>query len=247
VPMGHATSWALSVLFGLTGLWYAGVAAHLLADRRLDETRDLMSAALHALMSAAMIAMLWSWGTSIPTIAQVMVFTAAAAWYVSRLTLSPVPAVVTTPDADAPDRCRPNGSHRHHDTRLGNAYHAAMMASMVWMALAMSTMTMPTAAAATPSGMAGMGSMAGMAGMGSMAGMGGMGGAPSMSMGNTPAWVAGSCLALGAAFFAASACYLVAIIVGVGAHRQRLNRHLVANVIGSLMAAGMAVAFLEMV
>jgi hypothetical protein len=78
--------------------------------------------------------MFWSWGTAVPAIAQVTVFTAAAAWFAGH-------AIFTA------------GAH-HPASRHQNWYHAGTMAVMVWMAVALPLMTPPTPVAAGMAGMA---------------------------------------------------------------------------------------------
>lgn len=95
-----------------------GPAAHRVAD------------VLHVLMSAGMVAMAWPAGMTFARVPQLLLFTAAAAWFVGMLVLGRA------------DR----GEHRTH-SRGSLGHHALMMAGMAWMVLAMPStmpgMTMP--------------------------------------------------------------------------------------------------------
>jgi hypothetical protein len=215
----QAARWLLSALFMGTGLWYLVALAGSLSSGPRGRA-DAVGAAAHLLMSAAMVAMFWSWGARIPTIVQVTVFTAATAWFVGQVLLRDIGLA----------------SHRWHSW-----YHAAMMAAMVWMAVGMATMsTFPAtttggAAAAMP-GMA-------MAGMTTRA----TGSDTPMVMAAPAGWVAGTCVVLAIAFFATAGAYAFATVQNLAREEARLERgRLCEHAVGALMAAGMAVALLEM-
>ncbi|MDJ0345744.1 DUF5134 domain-containing protein [Streptomyces sp. H10-C2] len=89
-----------------------------------------MSAGLHALMGAAMSAMVWPWGVSVPVWLQAAVFGPATIWFLARaadqrLRVSPRPIGLTA---------------------LRRLHHALMAAAMLWMTTALSmpgTMPIP--------------------------------------------------------------------------------------------------------
>lgn len=110
---------ALTALFAVTGLYSLArivVPRIALADRA--------SYALHAAMSAAMIAMAWPWGLAVPPVVHVLVFSAAALYYLQLLLFRPA-----TPAGPG---------DVHHGGRLLLGYHVGMMTSMVWMGALMS-------------------------------------------------------------------------------------------------------------
>ena len=116
-------------------------------------------------MCAVMIAMSWSWGAGIPAIAQVTVFTAGGGWFAGQALFG------------ARTGAASGGGHGV------SWYHAAMMAAMVWMAVAMSALTTPATVPAG-SGTVGTGGPVGaMPGMAAAAGPG----PAAMAMG-APAW-----------------------------------------------------------
>jgi hypothetical protein len=110
-------------------------------------------------------------------------------------------------------------------------YQAAMMAAMVWMAVTMSVLTSPVAVPAA-SGTGGTAEQMGpMPGMAAAVGPG----QAVMAMGAPAWWVSAGCLLLCAAFFGAALYFAATLwprpVRGAGA--------------GALMAAGMAVTFLQ--
>lgn len=223
---------ALSGLFAVIGAWYLtvlvrprlrGVAGH----------GESVSAALHVLMSVAVIVMFWPWGERFPAIAQITVFTAAAAWFAGQALFGG-------------DALR---------ARCANWYHAATMAAVAWIAVVMSApATAVTVAAATAGG----GSMsADMGGM-DMGGMdmgspapsasgtgitGGPGTASAMAVG----WAGPVCLVLAAGFFAIAAWYAFAALRPLA---DPGTRHppgtLSRDTASALIAVGLAVTLLEM-
>lgn len=222
--------WALSAVFAVT------VACYLYGltqpDQRGPGLRLITDDALHVLMGVAMIAMLWSWGSAIPVMAYVLVFTAAALWFVARALFIPSTAGAAIGD--------PPVAPGHHGF-VGMAwYHAAMMASMVWMAVGMAVAmsTLPTASSTAPStamdSMPGM-SMPGM-NMGPVSGSGMSG----MSMSTTQSWIRVPNILLAVGFVVAAIWLVAAGVRGRGRHS------LIAGALSGLMAVGMAGAFFEM-
>lgn len=173
----------LTALFGcLAGyfLW----AALLARFGRGTAAPDPVTSALHLLMSAAMIAMMWPGLPSAPIIT-ITVFTAASLWFVYRALFG--------------------GGHNHDQHSGGNWYHAGMMGAMAVMAAVM-------AALSTPTGGTGQGEAA-AAGMPGMA-MPGTDPAGTTMIAPPPGygWLLAVCWALGLAFCAAAAALAVAAI-----------------------------------
>jgi hypothetical protein len=108
-------------------------------------------------------------------------------------------------------------------------YHAAMMAAMVWMAVAMSALTTP---ATVPAGSGAAGQTGAMPGMAAAAGPG----PAAMAMGAPAWWVSAGCLLLCAAFFGAALYFATTLWLRQGRGAGT----------GALMAAGLAVTFLRM-
>ena len=162
----EVSRWVLSALFAGLGAWYLAAAGRELFP--LGRRRRLVpavGAGLQAVMCAVMIAMSWSWGAGIPAIAQVTVFTAGGGWFAGQALFG------------ARTGAASGGGHGV------SWYHAAMMAAMVWMAVAMSALTTPATVPAG-SGTVGTGGPVGaMPGMAAAAGPG----PAAMAMG-APAW-----------------------------------------------------------
>lgn len=115
-------------------------------------------------------------------------------------------------------------------------YQAATMAAMVWMAVAMSALTTPATVPAG-SGTAGTaGPMGAMPGMAAAAGPG----SAALAVGAPAWWVSAGCLLLCAAFFGAALYFATTLWLRPG------RSALLGAGTGSLMAAGMAVTFLQM-
>lgn len=162
-------AWFLTVVFAATGLWFSlraakgtspvpgGAGAGEIGAGGAGAGKvgaiDRVCSLAHALMSAAMIAMAWQWGMSVPAWPQVVVFAVATAWFL-LLTVRP-PARSSAGSAPV--------AHAHGSGPLPHLHHAVMMACMVWMLVPMTMMP------AGPSGHAG---HAGHGG-GHMSGMGG--------------------------------------------------------------------------
>jgi hypothetical protein len=128
----------LALRWALTGVFLASIALYARRAVGAGSWQQRFGWWLHVLMAAAMIAMAWPAGMSIPTLLYVLVFTAAALYFVYFAVFGP---------------------------RLDHtAYHAVMMAAMVAMAVVMPAAAMPAMSSATAMGsdqhmsMAGMGS-----------------------------------------------------------------------------------------
>lgn len=106
----------------LISVWFVtlGVAA-LIGTLQQRSWPDRVSGAAHIAMCAAMAVMPWPVAADVPTIATVLVFSAAALWFVGLANL-----------ASGSDAAR-----THHGHRLTLGYHAVMMAAMAWMGVAM--------------------------------------------------------------------------------------------------------------
>jgi len=228
----------LIALFAVLGEWYLATAVRALWRREKGDAGRALSAALLVLMSAVMISMFWSAVAVVPAIAQVTVFTAAAGWFTGQ-------AVFGT-------------GAGHVEASYENWYHAGMMAAMVWIAVVVPLMSVPSAGG----GMTGMPMTGGAMTGGAMAGMTMGGQAPAagetvaaMSAADSSGWARTVCLVLAVVFFAAAAWQAVAAlrplaVPGQGRAPAPLWRDGAGVVLrdgfGSLMAAGLAVALLEL-
>jgi hypothetical protein len=103
--------WSLTILFALTGLF--------VSVRGARDGTGRISGALHLLMGAAMIAMVWPWGRAVPGWLQVAVFGPAAVWFA---VLAAGPQLT--------------GAAGPREVRWRHGHHALMAAAMVWMAAA---------------------------------------------------------------------------------------------------------------
>ena len=227
----EVSRWVLSALFVGLGAWYLAAAGRELfpAGRRLP--RPAVGAGLHAAMCGIMLGMSWSWGAGVPAIAQVTVFTAGGGWFAGQALFG-----ARTGAGNAAEPV--GGLAGGHGASW---YHAGMMAAMVWMAVAMSALTAP-ATVLLMSGTAGpaepMDSMAGMA-----AGTGP--GPAAMAMGAPAWWVSAGCLLACGAFFAAALYFAATLVFAAASERRPRRGSLLGTGTGALMAAGMAVTFLE--
>jgi len=218
----EVSRWLLSGLFAGLGAWYLAAAGReLFPAGRPGRLGPAVGDGLHVVMCAVMIGMSWSWGVGIPAIAQVTVFTAGGGWFVGQALFGARTCAVSAGEPVGGQA----GGHG------ASWYHAAMMAAMVWMAVSMSALTTPVtfpvvtaATAAAP-----VDSMSGMA-MGSGPG-------PAMPMGTPAWWVSAGCLLLCAAFFGAALFFAATL--------WRRRGTLPSTGVGALMAAGMAVTFLQ--
>ncbi|MCV7228471.1 DUF5134 domain-containing protein [Mycolicibacterium komossense] len=188
---------AVLVPWALTAVFATCAGLYLAQCRAARSWQARIAWSLHALMATAMIATAWSWGMAISPLIYVLVFSASALYF-AYLGL--------------------------YDTRLGHAfYHAAMMGSMVLMAVAMPPSMMPPASGA--------GAMAGM----QHVNMTGGSNVTVESLG-TPLWVVGTCGMSAALFFGAALRSFFVLIRGP----QRPYANL-------LMTAGMGVAFAALI
>jgi hypothetical protein len=205
----------LSIVFVVTGAYsiYGIVTSH--------TSRDRISYGTHALMSAAMFCMIWSWGQELLLLPQIVFFTAATIWFI---VLAAAPA--------SPDGHLATG---HHDGRRTLLYHAGMMAAMVVMAFAMIGMN------------SGMTSSASSMDMGSMPGMDMSGSGGGMV---SPLWVSTVSLVLAIAFGVAAIFFVGSTLMSATAENNqgRSGRRRTADATWNLlMAVGMAALFVPMI
>lgn len=209
--------WLLTILFFVTAVY---AAAWIL---RANGIRDRIGYAIHLVMSAAMLIMVWPWGMNFALIPQAVVFSAATVWFLVQFLL---------PGTPRHDRETADG---HHDARRSLLYHAAMMAAMVFMAVGMSTMRAGDGAG----GSMNMGSMPGM----DMSGSAGSGAA-------FPVWVAVLSLVC-AIGFGIAALYFVGSLLAAATSAERSSRPARLRSANAgwnlLMAAGMAALFAPMI
>lgn len=152
-------AWLLTVVFAATGLWFllraakgpslapedagsgeagsgevsSGVVSSGVVSARRAGVADRVCSVAHALMSAAMIAMAWQWGMSVPAWPQVVVFAVATAWFALLAVRRP---------SGASSRAGPGAApHAHGSGPLAHLHHAVMMACMVWMLVPMAMMS----------------------------------------------------------------------------------------------------------
>ncbi len=240
VITSEAVRVALTAVFAAVCVWYLVILCRVVT--RLSRKLAVISIGLHVLMCLAMISMVWPWGTRVPVIALVTVFTAGAAWFAGLALF----------------RVRAAGHDLVHAAgRFAGWYQAGMMGAMVWMAVAMSAATAPAGLlAAGAAGQASSGGMSGMSGMSMGASSasstsGTIGTSATLSaltLGHPLGWVGTVCLALCVVFFAAGAWFAVAALRALAApdlagHRTGSTVH---DGMGALMAAGMGVALLAM-
>ena len=256
---------ALTAVFAGVCVWYLGILGRVVT--RLSRKLAVISVGLHVLMCLAMISMLWPWGTRIPVIALVTVFTAGAAWF-AGLALFRVRGTGHGLGHDLGHSLGHDLGHSlghdlghslgHAAGRFAGWYQAGMMGAMVWMAVAMSAATSPAGLLAAGSAPAASGGMDGMSGMsmgtttaGTTTGSGTSASSATLSvltLGHPVGWVGTVCLALCVVFFAAGAWFAVAALRALAApdmagHRTGSTVH---DGMGALMAAGMGVALLAM-
>jgi len=112
-----ATALLVSILFAITGSYY--LVRTLIGFSWPDRISNLA----HVPMSIVMVAMPWPWVSVFPTILQITVFTLAALWYAFLVLFRST---------------APSDPYGHHTSTSVLRYHGAMMAAMVWMAVAMS-------------------------------------------------------------------------------------------------------------
>jgi hypothetical protein len=209
----------LTVLFAAVGAVYLVAGARALRRRGPRRGRPAVGAGLHVLMCAAMISMCWSWGTAIPVIALVTVFTGAAGWFAGQALFI---------------------QHGAGSFLSENWSHAGMMTVMVWMAV-----MMPLSAASPATGAsAGGNAMAGMD-MGAPAAAGSP--AAVLAAAGSPGWAATTCVVLAVALAVVTVAALAAP-GGRNDTAPARSGAGVATRDGTLavMAAGMAAALLAM-
>jgi hypothetical protein len=245
VITSEAVRVALTSVFAAVCVWYLVVLGRVVT--RLSRKLAVVSIGLHVLMCLAMISMVWPWGTRVPVIALVMVFTAGAAWFAGLALF----------------RIREAGHDLGHAAgRFAGWYQAGMMGAMVWMAVAMSAATAAPARLLAAGATGQSPSSGGMSGMsmgatatGASPGSSGTGtstatlsaftlGHPLGSMG----WVGTVCLALCVVFFAAGAWFAIAALRALATPDPARPRtgSTMHDGMGALMAAGMGVALLAM-
>lgn len=112
--------WLLTAAFAVAGLVCLVRCAR--PDRPTESPVERLGALLQALMCAAMVAMVWPWGASLPVVPQVVLFTAATVWFLGVLAFS----------AGRPDRA-------------GLVHQVLMMVTMVWMVAVMPLTMRPAA------------------------------------------------------------------------------------------------------
>ena len=234
VITSEAVRVALTAVFAAVCLWYLVILCRVVT--RLSRKLAVISVGLHVLMCLAMISMVWPWGSRVPVIALVTVFTAGAAWFAGLALF----------------RVREAGHDLGHAAgRFAGWYQAAMMGAMVWMAVAMSAATAPAGLLAAGQTQVTSGGMSGMSGMSMGATADTSASSATLSaftLGHPAGWVGTVCLALCVVFFAAGAWFAVAALRALAApdlagHRTGSTAH---DGMGALMAAGMGVALLAM-
>ncbi|UYY83627.1 DUF5134 domain-containing protein (plasmid) [Arthrobacter sp. YA7-1] len=211
--------WLLCAIFILTG------AYSLFRTVKPSAVHERISHGAHALMAAAMAAMIWPWGMSLLLVPQMAVFSLAALWFIYLFAAHPT--------RQRSDRALDS----HHGGRGTLAFHGAMMAAMVAMAAAMRAATSGTGN--TP----GTGPMASMPGMDM----------PAHSMASamaTPLWASVLSAACAAGFGIAALFYLGSTLAGATSPHRRTGPGLRATADAAwnlLMATGMAALFLPLV
>ncbi len=206
--MAPTGDWLVSILFAATGIYY--LVRVVIAISWIDRINNLT----HVLMSIVMISMPWGWYSVFPASAQIVVFTLAALWYVFLALFRPGSEAALL------------AGHHSSSARL-LWYHAFMMATMAWMAVAMSpsgpSMNMDTHGTTSMS-------------MGS----------DGMTMTGSAPWAIVVSIVLGVVFAIAAAWFIVHLVIHAG--RRASGPHPVLAILdvaaGAVMPSGMAVAFL---
>lgn len=125
--------WLTTIAFAATAGWFLircvrpGALAGS-ASVRVPTLTDRVSCFAHAMMGAAMIAMVWGGGVGVPVVPQIAAFALAVTWF---LVLAAVPRL-------APPRSAPGSG------RLSQVHHSLVMGAMVWMVVVMAG-SMPAA------------------------------------------------------------------------------------------------------
>jgi len=216
---------AVTILALLGGSFY-GVRVLTRVTRGNPLRWDVVDDVLHVVMSLAMAAMVWPWGSSLSPALSVVVFTGAALWFLGRA-LFARPGVTGDPARED-----------HHSGMRVLLYHTVMMGSMAWMAVAMAGVSGSPGAAAIPA-TSGMPAMNGMAGMD-------MGATPTGGAvaGIVPRWISAPCAGL-ALFFVLAVVGAVAVVARRAVLGARIGP-IASSFAAAVMAAGMALMFFEM-
>lgn len=208
-----ALAWTVTVWFAATG------AVSVIALLRSRSWPDVGSYLAHVLMSVSMAIMPWSWSMAVPAILQIVVFSAAALWYVGLAVFRP--RVHAGPEGGG-----------HHSGPLLLGYHAVMMAAMVWMS---ALMTLMMGGSTAGGGMHMHGSMP----MGATVSMTGLWQQPIPVVAVTVAFVA---------LFAAATVWFFVELLGMSPapHGTAPLSPLVQTLLNLFMAIGMGASFLVM-
>lgn len=210
-----ALAWTFTAWFTVTG------AVALVALLRSRTWADCGSYLAHVLMSVSMAIMPWSWSAAVTPLLQIVVFTVAAVWYVGLAVFRP--HVHAGPEAAG-----------HHSGPLLLAYHAAMMAAMVWMS---ALMTLMMGGSASGSGM----HMHG----GDMAGM--SSGATMTGLWQQPVWAVVITLGFVGMFAVAAVWFVVELTTAPSSSRGSAPLSpIVQTLLNLVMAIGMGASFLVM-
>lgn len=210
-----ALRWFVTILFVLG-------AAECLFSLAVGSRRwtNVISQLLHAAMAVAMAVMAWPWGAALPTIAPMVFFLLATAWFIGA-TASPVCA-----------------GHR-----IAGTYHALMMLAMAWMYAVMNGHLLPGQASYVADGTPAPAGHAGHAGM-NMPGMD-MSGPDTMVMDHGSGYPP----YIDALNWVCTIGFAVATVYWLGRYLSlRINRSARADqslgaLCQSMMAAGMAIMF----
>ncbi|TGD87022.1 DUF5134 domain-containing protein [Mycolicibacterium sp. CH28] len=218
--------WVVTLLF-------VGSAAECLVSLALGHRRwpSVVGHVLHAVMAVAMAVMAWPWGAELPTVAPMVFFLLATAWFVG---------VTLTPQA---------AGHR-----IAGIYHALMMLAMAWMYAVMNGSLLPgqsgsgggaAGAASAQAGQSGHAGHAGHAGMNmpgmDMSGMD-MPAADSSGGGGYPAYITtlNWVCTIG---FALAAVFWLYRYLSVRMNRAHGTGQPLGILCQAMMAAGMAIMF----
>lgn len=217
-------TWASALV---TVLFAASAAYCLLRIVIGASATDRANSFVHFVMSVTMACMPWPAYTSVPSILPIIVFSAAALWYLALAMFRRDPAAS---DAAA----------HHAGSALLAGYHALMMIGMVWMAVAM----MPVTSAADSMSGSMSGSMS-MPGMHDHAGHG-----ESMGpMTGSADWAVALSIGWGVLFALAAVWFLVRLIrqaVSAPTLAGRAGIEALDSLLSLVMAAGMSLSFLAL-
>lgn len=207
---GHGVSVLVTVLFAIVAAW--SIVRLVVAYSWIDR----VSNGLHVVMAVVMILMPWSAYAKLPAVAQIVFFSAAALWYVYLALFDP--------------HAQAGPGEGHHRGPALLWYHAGMMASMVWMAIAMTPLTTS--------------SMPGM----SMSGMDmGSGHSGAMAMTGSAQWAVSLSWVFGILFGLAAIWFIFrlgVLAVATDDFRGHAFIQILDSAASVLMAAGMGIAFI---